>query len=244
MQNFQLFAVKLLSVLASDAYNLQIENEHSHSSSCTAHCAITGVLTRNGAPVSLQNEAREARHRLRQDEIIIAARHCFRQHGFHAASMAQLATEAQLSVGQIYRYFTSKDAIIQEIVKRIIDSRVQEMLTTSSNIHLAEILAWRQVQDEDDEALMLEVAAEAARNPKVAKMMNDADERMFSHACQKVARLHPEFSAERIRASVEILAVMVEGTSYRRLTPQKASPERLYILYQHINDLLFKSEET
>ncbi|WP_421504581.1 TetR/AcrR family transcriptional regulator [Erwinia rhapontici] len=202
------------------------------------------VLPDSGAPVSLQTEARDARHRLRQDEIIIAARRCFRQHGFHAASMAQLATEAQLSVGQIYRYFTNKDAIIQEIVKRIIDSRVQEMLATSSNIHLARMLAWREAQDEDDEALMVEVAAEATRNPRVAQMIADADERMFSHACQKVARLHPEFSAERVRASVEILAVMVEGTSYRRLTPQKASPERLYTLYQHINDLLFKSEES
>lgn len=194
--------------------------------------------------MNTQTEARDARHRQRQDDIITAARRCFRQYGFHAASMAQLAAEAQLSVGQIYRYFTNKDAIIQEMVKRIIDARLHDMLITSSNLHLPELLAWREVNNEDDEALMLEVAAEATRNPRVAAMMKDADARMFSHACQKVARLYPGFSAERIRASVEILAVMVEGTSYRRLTPQKASPERLHTLYQHINDLLFKSEES
>ncbi|MBD8161820.1 TetR/AcrR family transcriptional regulator [Erwinia persicina] len=194
--------------------------------------------------MSLQTEARDARHRLRQDEIITAARRCFRQHGFHAASMAQLASEAQLSVGQIYRYFASKDAIIQEIVRRIIDTRLQEMLSTSSNVHLPELLAWREVNNEEDEALMMEVAAEATRSPRVAKMMIEADERMFSHACEKVARLYPDFSEERIRASVEILAVMVEGTACRRITPQKASPERLHVLYQHINDLLFKSEDS
>lgn len=194
--------------------------------------------------MSLQTEARDARHRLRQDEIITAARRCFRQHGFHGASMAQLAAEADLSVGQIYRYFTNKDAIIEEIVRRIIDSRVQEMVVTSSNIHLAEMLAWRVVKNEDDDALMMEVAAEATRNSRVARMMVEADERMFSNACDKVSQLHPEYSAERIRACVEILAVMVEGTSYRRLTPQKASAERLYTLYQQINDYLFKSEES
>lgn len=194
--------------------------------------------------MSIQTEARDARHRLRQDDIITAARRCFRQYGFHAASMAQLAVEAQLSVGQIYRYFTNKDAIIEEMVKRIIDSRVQEMLASDNHIHLAGMLAWREVQNEEDEALMMEVAAEATRNPRVAQMVIDADARIFSHACQKVARMHPGFSDERVRASVEILAVMIEGTAHRRLTPQKASPECLYSLYQHITDLLFKSEES
>ncbi len=55
-----------------------------------------------------QREARDARHRTRQDEIIAAARRCFRQSGFHAASMAQLA----------------KDGLIEEMVKRIVDGRV------------------------------------------------------------------------------------------------------------------------
>jgi len=187
-------------------------------------------------------EARDERHRLRKDEIITAARRCFRQHGFHAASMAQLATEARLSVGQIYRYFTSKDAIIAEIVTRIIDFRLQEMKSTSDSSHLCELLAWRQVLNEDDEALMFEVAAESTRNPAVAQMMADADARLFSHACQKVQQQHPHLSDERARACVELLAVMVEGTSWRRLMPQKASPKQLYPLYQQFYHLLFDSE--
>ncbi|WP_146674250.1 TetR/AcrR family transcriptional regulator, partial [Escherichia coli] len=69
----------------------------------------------------------EIRHKQRQDEIINAARRCFRRCGFHAASMAQIASEAQLSVGQIYRYFANKDAIIEEMVRRIIDFRIAQM---------------------------------------------------------------------------------------------------------------------
>lgn len=192
----------------------------------------------------MQNEAREARHRIRQDEIIIAARRCFRQHGFHAASMSQLASEAQLSVGQIYRYFCSKDAIIEEIIRRIIGLRIQEMIGTSKSIQLPKLLAWRCVLNEDDEALMLEVAAEATRNPRVAQMMQEADERIFSQACAHVKQAYPHFSDERIRGCVEVLAVMVEGTSHRRLTPQKASAETLYPLYQQIHHLLFHSEDS
>ena len=193
--------------------------------------------------MSTQSEARDARHRQRQDEIIAAGRRCFRKEGFHAASMAQLAAEAHLSVGQIYRYFTNKDAIIEEMVKRIIDTRLQHMEETATT-NLPRLLAWRHALNEDDEALMMEVAAEATRNPVVAQMVIDADNRMFTHACLNVKRDHPQLSDEHIRACVEILAVLTEGTSWRRLTPQKASAERLYALYQQFNDLLFKTEDS
>ncbi|WP_158782899.1 TetR/AcrR family transcriptional regulator [Pantoea sp. BAV 3049] len=192
--------------------------------------------------MNTSGEARDARHRQRKDEIIAAGRRCFRQHGFHGASMAQLAAEARLSVGQIYRYFTSKNAIIEEMVKRIIDARLVHMEETAA-VSLPKMLAWRHALNEDDEALMMEVAAEATRNPIVAAMMIEADNRMFTHACLNVKRDHPQFSDEHIRACVEILAVLTEGTSWRRLTPQKASAERLYSLYQQFNDLLFKTEE-
>ncbi|MGB9097212.1 TetR/AcrR family transcriptional regulator [Erwinia sp.] len=193
--------------------------------------------------MSTPNEARDARHRQRQDEIIAAGRRCFRQSGFHAASMAQLAVEARLSVGQIYRYFTNKDAIIEEIVKRIIDTRLVFIEATTTALNLPQLLAWRHALDEDDEALMLEVAAESTRNPAVARMMVEADERMFSHACQNVKKNHPHLSEEHIRACVEVFAVLAEGTSYRRLTPQKASADRLYVVYQQLMDLLYKTEE-
>ncbi|WP_338563188.1 helix-turn-helix domain-containing protein [Erwinia sp. E_sp_B04_7] len=193
--------------------------------------------------MSTPNEARDARHRQRQDEIVAAGRRCFRQSGFHGASMAQLATEARLSVGQIYRYFTSKDAIIEEIVKRIIDARLIHIEETATAINLPKLLAWRYALDEDDEALMMEVAAEATRNPVVARMMVEADDRMFAHACSNVKKDHPHFSDEHIRACVEVFAVLVEGTSYRRLTPQKASAEKLYTIYQQFTDHLFKTEE-
>ncbi|KGT94853.1 TetR family transcriptional regulator [Erwinia typographi] len=193
--------------------------------------------------MSTPNEARDARHRQRKDEIIAAGRRCFRQSGFHAASMAQLAAEASLSVGQIYRYFTNKDAIIEEMVKRIIDSRLVYMEETATARNLPRLLAWRQALDEDDEALMLEVGAEASRNPVVARMLAEADSRMFTHACQNVKKTYPHFSDEHIRTCVEVFAVLVEGTAFRRLTPQKASAERLFILYQQLTDLLFKTEE-
>ena len=183
--------------------------------------------------------SQEQRHQQRKDEIIAAARRRFRASGFHGASMSKIAQEAQLSVGQIYRYFANKDAIIEEMIRRIIDYRIAEMATKTETTHLPEVMAWRQTLSPDDDALMLEMAAEATRNPQVAAMMIEADARMFDNACNHMHSRHPHLTAERIRCCVELLAALMEGTTFRRLTPQKCDPAQLQQLYQEITAMLF-----
>ncbi len=51
----------------------------------------------------------------RRRQILAAARICFARAGFHGASMGQICAEAQMSPGALYRYFPSKDAIIEAI---------------------------------------------------------------------------------------------------------------------------------
>lgn len=193
--------------------------------------------------MTTQRENKDQRHRQRQDDIIRAARECFRREGFHAASMARLACAANLSVGQIYRYFPSKDAIIEEMVKRIVDARVAAMRDRVDSDQIATTLAWRESLNSEDELLMLDVAAEAGRNPRVAAMLETADARMFSHARQKVHTSHPELSDDQVNACVEVLAVLFDGTAFRRLTPQKASALTLQHLYQNLISHLLKTED-
>jgi AcrR family transcriptional regulator len=184
----------------------------------------------------------EARQRARQDDIIAAARRCFRNSGFHAASMSQIAAEAKLSVGQIYRYFANKDAIIEEMIRRIIDYRIAEMEGKTQTKLMPHLLACRFTLSEDDDALMLEMSAEATRNPQVAAWLAEADERMFNNACTMLQKEHPHLSPERVRCCVEVIAVMMEGSIYRRLTPQKVSPEALEKIYQEIINMLITAK--
>jgi AcrR family transcriptional regulator len=51
----------------------------------------------------------------RRQHILAAARRCFARKGFHETSMQDVFRESGLSAGAVYRYFSSKDAIIQEI---------------------------------------------------------------------------------------------------------------------------------
>ena len=53
----------------------------------------------------------EARHR----QIVEAALVCFTGKGFHQTTMQDICRRAELSPGAVYRYFASKDDIIEAI---------------------------------------------------------------------------------------------------------------------------------
>jgi len=54
----------------------------------------------------------------RRDEILVAAQACFARAGFHQTSMQEICSEAQMSPGNLYRYFRSKEDIIAAIAER------------------------------------------------------------------------------------------------------------------------------
>lgn len=180
----------------------------------------------------------EARQKARQDDIITAARRCFRQSGFHAASMSQIGAEARLSVGQIYRYFSNKNAIIGEIIRRVIDLRINEMEGKTHTHQIPYMLAWRITTTQDDDALMLEMSAEASRNPEVAALLKEAEDVMFENACDHLRKIYPHLSETRVRCCAEAIAVMFKGTIYRRQTPQQVPPEEMEKVYKEIIDML------
>ena len=54
----------------------------------------------------------------RQSDILDSVRDAFVEKGFDGASMQDLARAAGMSVGNFYRYFASKDAIVAAIINR------------------------------------------------------------------------------------------------------------------------------
>ncbi|MTE22436.1 TetR family transcriptional regulator [Streptomyces sp. TRM43335] len=51
----------------------------------------------------------------RRQQIITGARRCFTRNGFHATSMQDVFKETDLSAGAVYRYFGSKEELIQAV---------------------------------------------------------------------------------------------------------------------------------
>jgi TetR/AcrR family transcriptional regulator, repressor for uid operon len=119
---------------------------------------------------------------VRRKQVLDAAARCFRRHGYHGASMAEIACAASMSPGHIYHYFESKRAIIEAIIEK----DVEELFSTMRDLQNqpGELLdaiidglhtSVDQSLDTDRGALLLEMFAEAARNPQVAALLRSAD---------------------------------------------------------------------
>jgi TetR/AcrR family transcriptional regulator, repressor for uid operon len=54
----------------------------------------------------------------RRTQILDAAEACFVRAGFHRTTMQDIASEAQMSPGNLYRYFVSKDAVMEGLADR------------------------------------------------------------------------------------------------------------------------------
>ncbi|HYG82267.1 MAG TPA: TetR/AcrR family transcriptional regulator [Pyrinomonadaceae bacterium] len=72
----------------------------------------------------LSREAIEAN----KGRIEDAAKELFIKRGFHATSMREIASRAQTSLGNLYNYYRTKEAILESIIARyqkVIDARLQ-----------------------------------------------------------------------------------------------------------------------
>jgi len=159
--------------------------------------------------------------------------------------MGQIAAEAQMSVGQIYRYFPSKEAIVHAIVERIVAKRLQWMLNREKQVNFAAVFAQRgrmRLGDENehsDRTLMLEITAEATRNPAVADIVREADRRIRSQAVTLVRADYPELTEPEAAARVEFMSVLSEGTASRYATDPVADPAVMERIYAEVLRKLF-----
>jgi TetR/AcrR family transcriptional regulator, repressor for uid operon len=157
-------------------------------------------------------------------QVLDAASACFAAEGFHGTSMARLAKAAGMSVGHIYHYFDSKEAIIAAIVQRELVRQLEffEELKQSDDVLQALVdgaeagLAKR--MDKRQSGLRLEIVAEAGRNPKIAAALRAADEttrRTFREVVATALARGPRMSAAELDGRLEIVLGVFDGMMIR-----------------------------
>jgi len=109
----------------------------------------------------------------RRGHILAAAERAFVRQGFHAATMNDVAAEAQMSPGNLYRYFRSKEAIVGGLCARDLAALADDFgaLTRSDDLFGAiERMLRKQLVAEPRQRfqLVVEIWAEATRNPDIA----------------------------------------------------------------------------
>lgn len=185
----------------------------------------------------------------RRQQILNAAAQCFREHGFHGASIAQISKSAGMSAGHIYHYFENKEAIIAAIVAQDLESllTLTAELRAACNVRAALIeRAAEGVADQLDPinaALKVEIAAEAARNPRVAQIVREADATCRRELAATIRAIRHgaghEDSPTAIGDMVEVLASLFEGLLLRTIRNPELDRSRVAQRIQiAINDLL------
>ncbi|HAF55666.1 MAG TPA: TetR family transcriptional regulator [Thauera sp.] len=185
----------------------------------------------------------------RRQQILNAAAQCFREHGFHGASIAQISKSAGMSAGHIYHYFENKEAIIAAIVAQDLESllTLTAELRAACNVRAALIeRAAEGVADQLDPinaALKVEIAAEAARNPRVAQIVREADATCRRELAATIRAIRHgaghEDSPTAIGDMVEVLASLFEGLLLRTIRNPGLDRSRVAQRIQiAINDLL------
>jgi len=115
----------------------------------------------------------------RRRQILRAAMTCFARRGFHLTTMNDISAGADISVGLIYRYFESKDAIIQFMGAEHLEDLRQVLALARRAPTLFEALETISVCHCEEEPEHLHVAfvadlfAEAARNEHVRLLVRD-----------------------------------------------------------------------
>jgi|SRR5476649_99039 len=195
------------------------------------------------------DKKKEDKINLRKSQILTAAKACIIKHGFHAATMAQMSDLSGLSVGIIYHYFLNKEEIINELVKKIVDKRLKILTAMEVNlIEMSDIISAHlgmQAHDKDfseDNILMFEVMAEVNRNPNVAAIYKEADDRMFEALLDKLIKFQNGIDIETAQAQVEIMMSLFSGTDTRSLNKRNINELKLRELHDGILSSIFNTK--
>lgn len=160
------------------------------------------------------------KHAFQRQAVLAAARACFMRDGFHRTSTEAIRIEAGTSSGKLFHYFPNKKAIILAVVEDqsrqtaswMESLRRQPQFPAALTAFLDGIL--HLASDAGERRLILEIAAEGARDADVAAASMTGDrlleEGLAALLLDATARgqAHPLIPADH---AVRFLMVLVDG---------------------------------
>ena len=171
----------------------------------------------------------------RRTEILDAAQTCFARAGFHQASMQDICAEANMSPGNLYRYFPSKEAIIAGICERdraeAAESFVAAREAPDFFSGLAGLAKFHLIERTAVEVgLCAEIMAESRRNPEVARVYHafecDIKDRLTAMLRHGVD--HGEIRNDLdLDTAAAVLLVIADGISWRRAVDPAFDAEKI-----------------
>lgn len=182
----------------------------------------------------------------RSHEILFSIRQAFADKGFDGASMQDLARAAGMSVGNFYRYFPSKAAIVEAMcgldLAEIEGDFAEIRGSTDPMAGLRTKILQRLTEDcSEDGRLWAEITAAAIRKPEIGAAALQMEATILRHMtaifAQATGRTEAE-AAARYGGHGQMLVLLVKAVAMRSSQCGPASPALAEIVVQTIDSIL------
>ena len=168
---------------------------------------------------------------MRRAQILSAARTCFATSGFKATTVDDIAAEAGVSVGLLYRIFASKTAIVEAIILEQVEAQIAEAFeiisaSPKSGIDRAKALEGFEdaARNPQQLALTFEMAAEACRNQPLREFMQSRRAELYATLIERLKASGMDAkTAERMFAELDLVGAIGSGVVIQGLTNAKVS---------------------
>lgn len=185
-----------------------------------------------------------------RERVIASAKQLFSERGFHGTAMADLAKDAQVSVGGVYRCFASKSEIIRAIVQADTEETLGRLRADIEQVRTGAIAGAVAVEgmifqwlSARKDALNHEIVAEAYRNPTVAEALS-AVCCEFRAQFRTLARLlQPDLDDVEVEGVAELLLACLFGMGNRVLTHPRLDEGRTAAIVARLFLEALKSEK-
>lgn len=188
----------------------------------------------------------------RRGQILGAAMVCFAKCGFHQTSMHDISEEAGISVGLIYRYFASKEAVISAMTEehkrelaQVLD-RARLAATLRDSLEIIFTAHCCEDAPQIESAFVVGLFAEAGRNAGIAALVRDVVDTMARGVTELISQ-SPEFQGTphglRPEQMAELIFAVARGMMMRDVLESPTAPaerrERQLTVVRNLWRLLF-----
>ncbi|WP_159982288.1 MULTISPECIES: TetR/AcrR family transcriptional regulator [unclassified Novosphingobium] len=155
---------------------------------------------------------RAARSAARRQHLLLIARNLFAEKGFHQTGVAQIANASGIAVGQIYRDFANKEAIIAAICEADLAGWLQEEVLEAA-VAARDSQAIRdwiervaiEEPTKEERRLMCDLLAEVGRNPIIAEINRKVNERLNTSLEAALVSLAPDTTQQQRRTMMDFI---------------------------------------
>lgn len=187
----------------------------------------------------------QAEHRA--TEILDGVREAFAEKGFDGASMQDLARACGISVGNFYRYFPSKAAIVAALVTRDlaeVESEFSKILESADPMAGLRAAIRNRVEADQckaDGQIWAEVTAASLRKPEIADITRQMETEILRYLTIVFARVKgipPEEARQRYAAHGSLLMMMIRASAMHRAAEPDPQGNLMTLTIRIIDKLL------